>query len=108
MDRVPDRIPEKTPHEWYSTGNGYDPADYCRHCGANSYQSFGTEFCEDYHEAVRINKEKVEYRHAPTEAAWNRARQVLTAEEWTLMVLDRHTARFPCARPYRIKDIIVV
>lgn len=92
----------KTPHKWRSTGCGYDPADYCEHCGASNYEAYGTTTCEDYRKAKQVALEKKERRHAPTEAAWERARQVLTAEEWSLMELDK----YPISRPYRVKDYI--
>lgn len=90
-------------HEWRSSGCGYDPADYCVHCGANSYESFGTLYCEDYRQAVIVSREKQERRHAPTEAAWKKARSVLTKEEWELMEL-----RFRCGREYREVDRLII
>ncbi len=94
----------KTPHNWRSSQCGYDPSDYCTHCGANSYEAYGTTTCEDYREAKRVAEEKKTRSHAPTEAAWNRARQVLTAEEWALMELDR----YPLSRAYRERDYLKV
>ena len=83
---------------------GYEPASYCDHCGANNYESYGTEFCEDYREAKLVSEQKKTRSHPPTEAAWARARQVLTAEEWKLMELDR----YPLSREYRERDYIRV
>lgn len=91
---------EKTKHDWMIAPYGYDPADYCRKCHASNYDT-RTEFCEDYYEEKQIKLEKAENRHAPTEAAWVRARQFLTKEEWDLMEL------YPrCGRPYRVVDQI--
>jgi hypothetical protein len=83
---------------------GYDPASYCDHCGANSYEAYGTEFCEDYKAEKQKRLEQKERRHGPTEAAWNRARELLTREEWSLMELDR----YPHSRPYRVVDRIEI
>lgn len=99
-----DNLFPKTPHKWRASEIGYDPASYCDHCKANSYESYGTEYCEDYLAEKQKRLEQKERRHVPTEAAWNRARQVLTAEEWSLMELDR----YPHSREYREKDVIRV
>lgn len=101
-ERQPDTL--KTPHDWRSTQCGYDPADYCSHCGANSYEAYGTKFCEDYREEKRVRALKATRSHPETEAAWDKARQVLTAEEWKLMELDR----YPISREYRERDVIKV
>lgn len=82
---------------------GYDCQSYCDHCHASNYQSYGTLYCEDYREAVILAKQKETRTHPPTEAAWERARQVLTKEEWELMELHKR-----CGREYREKDIIKV
>jgi hypothetical protein len=98
-----DIIQVKTPHKWRSSQCGYDPSDYCEHCHANSYLTYGTEFCEDYREAVIVAEQKRTRTHAPTEAAWEKARAVLTKEEWDLLEL------YPkCGRKYREKDYIKV
>ena len=95
---------DKTPHQWRNSGCGYDPSNTCIHCGACDYSSFGTKYCEDYKIAAREAHEKSERRHAPTEAAFERARSFLTQEEWSLMGLDKA----PINRPYRTKDYIKV
>lgn len=91
---------EKTKHDWMIAPYGYDPADYCRHCHASNYDT-RTEYCEDYYEEKQVKLERAEKRHAPTEAAWNKARQVLTKEEWDLM--DLKTLH---GREYRVIDRI--
>lgn len=91
---------EKTAHDWMIAPYGYDPADYCRKCRASSYDT-QTKFCEDYHEELVVNKEKASRTHVATEAAWDRARSVLTKEEWMLMELYHK-----CGRVYREKDYI--
>lgn len=93
---------DKTPHKWRASQMGYDPSDYCDHCGANNYQSYGTEFCEDYKEAVIIAKQKETRTHAPTEAVWNKLRELLSKEEWDLLEFrNKHS------REYRVIDRII-
>lgn len=104
MIRKTDHLFPKVPHEWRSSQMGYDPSDYCVHCGANNYESYGTEYCEDYIAEKQKRLEQKEHRHVPTEAAWNHARSVLTEDEWKLMELDK----YPHSRPYRVKDFIHV
>jgi hypothetical protein len=94
----------KTPHNWRSSQCGYDPSDYCTHCGANSYEAYGTKFCEDYKQAKLEAEQKKTRTHPPTEAAFARARTVLTAEEWSLLGLDQ----YPISREYRPRDFIRV
>lgn len=91
----------KTPHKWRASQMGYDPASYCDHCRANNYQSYGTEFCEDYKEAVEIAWQKEHRIHAPTEAVWNKLRELLSKEEWNLLEF-----KFKYNREYRIIDRI--
>lgn len=96
-----DIIETRTPHKW-TLSYGYDPARYCEHCKASDYET-QTKFCEDWVIEKQERLEKAERRHAPTEAAWERARSLLTAEEWALMEL-----RNRCGREYRIRDFITV
>lgn len=90
----------KTKHDWMVAPYGYDPADYCRSCHASNYDT-RTEYCEDYYEEKQFKLERAEQRHAPTEAAWEKARQFLTKEEWDLM--DLKTLH---GREYRVIDRI--
>lgn len=92
---------EKTPHKWRASQMGYDPASYCDHCGANNYQSYSTNFCEDYKEAVIVAKQKETRTHIPTEEAWNKLRSLLSKEEWDLLEFkNKH------GREYRVIDRI--
>lgn len=98
-----DKIEVKTEHKWRASSCGYDPADYCEHCGASNYQAYGTKFCEDYREAVIVAEQKKTRTHPPTEAAWEKLRTLLTQEEWDLLELyPKHS------RKYREKDYILV
>lgn len=99
-----DNLFPKTPHKWRASQMGYDPSSYCDHCGANNYESFGTEFCEDYKQAKLESEQKKTRTHPPTEAAWAKARTLLTEEEWYLLGLHQ----YPNGREYRPKDYIRV
>jgi len=96
----------KTKHEWRSSDCGYDPADYCTHCGANNYQSYGTKTCEEYKQKLVEIEQKKLGTHEPTNEALRVARSALTREQWDLLGLS--TYMFQKSWPYREVDLLKV